>query len=78
MGAKQFNNAAALDLKHWDHKSYMPYTTDLFTKITLSFFIKKQKSSRHHDLFSDSNVGRFLIRPKDFQQIAEIFLEEKP
>lgn len=64
--AKDFNDAVALDLKHWSNNKYILYMIDIFTRFTLACFIDDKKPDTIIDSIVKIWIGSGMGSPKRF------------
>ena len=73
-----FNDAVAIDLKHWKNNLYILYMVDIFTKFTLGSFIKDQTPGTIIDTIVQMWIGSGLGSPKKFlEDNGGIFAKER-
>ena len=71
-----FNDAVAIDLKHWKNNLYILYMVDIFTKFTLGSFIKDQTPGTIIDTIVQMWIGSGLGSPKNFLQTMAGYLRK--
>ena len=64
--ASEFNDAAAIDLKHWKGNLYMLYMIDIFSRFTLACIIHDKHPDTVINCIMQTWVGSGMGAPKKF------------